>query len=41
MISLEDYLDQHPDYPNKRYLFVRWLKTLETRMEESELCVQL
>lgn len=36
MISFEDYLAQHPDYPNKKYLFVRWLKLLETRMEESK-----
>ena len=34
MISLQKYLDQHPDYPNKNYLFTRWLKILETELRE-------
>lgn len=36
MISFENYLVQHRDYPNKDYLFTRWLKILETRMGESK-----
>ena len=34
MISLEGYLARHPDYPNKDYLFTRWLKILEKEMGE-------
>jgi hypothetical protein len=34
MVSLENYLAEHPDYPNRDYLFTRWLKLLETIIGE-------